>query len=107
MVANKSVSDQVLSSLSFPNRFEYEECRGDSYGGFSTTPHQRRQQGQHVGGLKSLSFPAVRKNYRVADKMFLVSPVVRALLVRGVVSILPSAAIDNFVLMDIKKVGTF
>jgi len=62
---------------------------------------------QLVGGLKSLSSPDVRKNYRVADKMFLVSPVVRALLVRGVVSILPSAAIDNLVPMDIKKVGTF
>jgi len=62
---------------------------------------------QLVGGLKSLSSPDVRKKYRVADKVSLVSPVARALLVQGIVSILPSAAIDNLVPMDPKKVGTF
>ena len=62
---------------------------------------------QLVGSLLSLSSPDVRKKNRVADKVSLVSPVVRALLVQGIVSILPSAAIDNLVPMDPKNVGTF
>jgi len=57
--------------------------------------------------LRSLSSPDVRKKYRVADKASLVPPVAKALLVRGIVSILLSAAIDNLVPMDVKKVGAF
>ena len=62
---------------------------------------------QLAGGLKSLSSPDVRKKNRVADKVSLVSQVARALMVQGIVSILPSAAIDNLVPMDVKEVGTF
>ena len=62
---------------------------------------------QLVGAVKSLSSPDVRRKYRVADKASLVPPVARALLVRGIVSISPSAAIDNLVPTDVKKVETF
>ena len=62
---------------------------------------------QLVGGLKSLSSPDVRKKNRVADKVSLVSQVARALMVQGIVSILPSAAIDNLIPMDPKKLEHF